>query len=83
MVRLLAIALFLASTGALAQTAKGPREWRSCSDGDRACQAFCDQKGGSPSCTSDCSKRGKECRVEGFFPWGADGKNSIGPLAKD
>lgn len=74
----------VASTGAWAQSAKPTKDWRSCSDGDRACHAFCSQnKPDSRTCTGDCYKRIKECKAEGFYPWGPDGKNPVGPLTKD
>jgi hypothetical protein len=60
------------------------KDWRSCGDGDKACQAFCDKnKPGDRGCTGDCYGRMNECKKTQYYPWGVDKKNLIGPLTTE
>jgi hypothetical protein len=80
---LIVVALLLSWGEAVAQSVKPAKDWRTCDDGERACQAFCEQnKPGNRECTGDCYWRIGECRKTGYYPWGADRKNLVGPLTK-
>lgn len=78
-----AMALMLFGGSAVNAQSLPASQWRTCADGNNACQAFCDQnKPGDRSCTGDCFGRMKQCVADGYYPWGKDGKNLIGPLTK-
>jgi len=80
---LVVFSALLVITSAQAQSAKPSSEWKTCDDGNWACINFCEtKKPGDARCSSDCKWRIQQCLTSTYYPWGADAKNLIGPLAK-